>query len=226
MRDSYQNFFSQGYISKEQFFEFGLSETIYVDFDTASQGWEHLKLRVQSNEPVFIRGFGRDATGTHLFQSFYRYMFSNKNIQKDATNNAEPARLIRKWTGYSKSGGNRFKPIRNYQISHVYGRTKNPFCFTAPWNIVYVPKIIDPLTGHEAKGEFVDEYSKLFQAQCYKKFNTLIDDFNNLVSSQEFLDRIETSLQLMQLGETPAPTEMEKLRRSIKNEFCPIETNA
>jgi len=33
MRDSYMKFFSEGYISKEQFFEFGLKETIYVDFN-------------------------------------------------------------------------------------------------------------------------------------------------------------------------------------------------
>lgn len=126
------NFFSKGYISKEQFFDFGLSETIYVDFGLASQAWEYLKLRIHGNKPVYIRGFGRDARGTPLFQSLYRYAYGNQNILKDATNNAEPTKLMREWTGFSKNGGSKYQAIRNYQISHVFGRTKNPYCFTAP----------------------------------------------------------------------------------------------
>lgn len=222
MRDSYLNFFSKGYISKEQFFEFGLSETIYVDFDVASQAWERLKLRIQANEPVYIRGFGRDANGTPLFQSLYQYAFGNANINKDATNNAEPTKLMREWTGLSKSGGNRYQPIRNYQISHVFGRTKNPYCFTAPWNIVYIPKIIDPFTGHEAKGDFVDEFTRMFRSQCYNKFSGLIDDFNQIVTSTDFKDRVEKALHSMQTVENINERDMTKLRRSIESEFRPI----
>jgi hypothetical protein len=223
MRDSYLYFFSKGYISKEQFFDFGLSETIYVDFSVASQAWEYLKLKIQSNEPVYIRGFGRDANGTPLFQSLYRYAYGNSNILKDATNNAEPTKLMREWTGLSKNGGGRYQEIRNYQISHVFGRTKNPYCFTAPWNIVYVPKIIDPFTGHEAKGDFVDEFTRMFRRQCYSKFGALIDDFNQLMTSLDFQENIENALQLMQLGEKIDEMNMAKLRRSIESEFSPIE---
>ncbi|MEZ5527011.1 MAG: hypothetical protein R3F26_05695 [Gammaproteobacteria bacterium] len=222
MRDSYQIFFANGLISKEEFFEFGLSETIYVDFDTAATAWEDLKFRLQSNERVVIRGFGRDAAGTHLFKKLYEYMFGNRHIQKDATNNAEPTRLLRQWTGLSKSGGIGFDLIRNYQISHVFGRTKNPLCFTAPWNIVYIPKIIDPFTGHEATGDMVDEYTRLFQAQCYRKFKSLIDDYNVLVTNPDFLANLNTSLQLMALGESIQASEMDKLHKSLKSEFSPI----
>lgn len=223
MRDSYLNFFSKGYISKQQFFEFGLSETIYVDFNVASQAWEYLKLRVQSNEPVYIRGFGRDANGTPLFQALYRYAFGNANILKDATNNAEPTKLMKEWTGLSKNGGSKYQAIRNYQISHVFGRTKNPYCFTAPWNIVYIPKIIDPFTGHEAKGDFVEEFTRMFRRQSYSKFSALIDDFNQLMTSPDFQENIENALQLMQLGENIDDRSMAKLRRSIESEFSPIE---
>ncbi len=31
------------------------------------------------------------------------------------------------------------------------------------WNIVYIPKIIDPLTGHEAKGILSMNLPKLFK---------------------------------------------------------------
>ena len=40
MRDSYERFFSEGYIDKDQFFDFGLRETIYAPKDKAKEGWE------------------------------------------------------------------------------------------------------------------------------------------------------------------------------------------
>lgn len=38
----------------------------------------------------------------------------------------------------------------------------------APWNIVYMPKMLDPFTGYEAQGELIDEYTDLFQRQGYQ----------------------------------------------------------
>jgi len=222
MRDSYERFFSQNYLNKEEFFDFGISETIYVDFETAAQEWEVLKAKIITNEPVYIRGFGRGGTGTHLFQNFYRILTGNSNVHRDSTNNAEPTKLLRKWTGYSKSGGRGFKLIRNYQISHVFGRTKNVYCFTAPWNVVYVPKIIDPFTGHEAKGDFVDEFTKMFQRQCYAKFRDLIDDYNALMTSNDFVDEIVTSKKLMEASKDIDEKTFAKFVKAIKFEFSPI----
>jgi len=222
MRDSYLRFFSAGYISKEQFFEFGLKETIYVSADKAEREWELLKKRIYGNEKVFIRGFSRDANGTHLFQELYKHLVGNKSVAKDSTNNAEPTKIIRELTGYSKIKNARHEPIRNYQISHIFGRTKNVFAFTAPWNIVYMPKILDPFTGHEAQGELIDEYTDLFQRQGYQRFGRLIDDFNQLISSADFLDRLKTSLNAMASDSSFTQQDMEKLRKSVSEEFAPI----
>ena len=41
-------------------------------------------------------------------------------------------------------------------------RTKNVYTFTALWNMVYLPKIIDPFIGHEAKSEIVDDNQAAF----------------------------------------------------------------
>ena len=222
MLDSYQQFFSKGYISEEDFFEFGISETIFVDFDKAAEAWDLLKARIYTNEPVYIRGFGRDANGTHLFQAFYKHLFGNSNVLKDATNNAEPTKLLRSWTGYSKSGGKEYEPIRNYQISHVFGRTKNVFCFTAPWNIVYVPKIVDPFTGHEAKGDFVKEFTKRFQRACFEKFKPLIEDFNSIMKDDDFLHSIKTNKELMRLSDNLDEGIYRKLEKAIEVELSPV----
>jgi len=223
MRDSYLRFFSQGYITKDQFFEFGLKETIYSPYEKAQKEWSDLKENILNNQPVFIRGFGRDANGTHLFQEFYKVFLGNENIKKDPTNNDEPSKLLRNLTGYSKSESNGFKQLRNYQVSHIFGRTKNVYAFTAPWNIVYMPKILDPLTGHEAKGEMVDEFTHLFQKQAYKKFGRLIDDFNDIISNASFKERLINSLNEISSDSSFESKDVDKLLKAVNKEFEPID---
>ncbi len=226
MLDSYERFFSKGLVSKDQLFEFGLSETIYVDMKIATDAWGRLKDKILFGEEVFIRGFGRNAGGTYLFQKFYSNLLGNKNVVKDPTNNSEPTRLLREWTGFSKSGGKNYKPIRNYQVSHVFGRTKNVYCFTAPWNIVYVPKLIDPFTGHEAKGSYVDEYSGLFQKETFKRFMPLVEDFNRIVTGPDFLANKTTTLNRMAYDKDISTKDFKKLKNAINFEFSPICENS
>jgi len=223
MRDSYIRFFSEGYISKEQLFEFGLNETIYAPIDQAEREWESLKKHIINNEEVFIRGFGRDANGTYLFQELYGCLIGNSNVKKDPTNNAEPTKIIRELTRYSKTKSSKYKFIRNYQISHIFGRTKNVYAFTAPWNIVYMPKMLDPFTGHEAKGDMIKEYKILFQKQGYKKFAKLIDDFNEIMSNSNFIDKTNSCLDELSRDNSFKTKDFEKLKKAVKNEFMPIE---
>lgn len=223
MRDSYVRFFSENYISKDQFFEFGLRETIYSPYDEAEKEWSNLKFNIKNNKKVFIRGFGRDANGTKLYQEFYKILVGNENITKDSTNNNEPTKLITNLTGYSKIKKSNHEVIRNYQVSHVFGRTKNIYAFTAPWNIVYMPKMLDPLTGHEAKGEMIDEYTILFQKQAYATFPKLIDDFNEIVTNTVFRNNLEGSLLQLRNSNVFSKQEIDKLEKSVYSEFSAIE---
>ena len=222
MRDSYERFFSQGYISKDQFFEFGLNETIYAPLDKSEAAWDELKHRVHNNQKVFIRGFGRNSNGTHLFQAFYADVLENNQVTVDPTNNAQPTKLIRDLTGYSKTKSSKHEPIQNYQLSHIFGRTKNVFAFTAPWNIVYMPKILDPFTGHEAKGSMIDEYKDIFQNQSFKHFEPLINDYNSLITSSKLVDSIHQYLDKIEQDKSLDEKDVRKLRASILEEITPI----
>ena len=222
MRDSYTKFFEYSKISKEEFFEFGLKEVIYAPYTKAESQWEILKQRITTNQKVFIRGFGRDSNGTALYLELYKNLVGNYKVTKDPTNNAEPTKVIKELTGYSKKENRDYKKISNYQVSHIFGRTKNVYAFTAPWNIVYIPKLLDPFTGHEAEGEMVDEFTKLFQEQSYKKFKKLIDDFNYIISSDKFKEKIDLSIDVMEKSEKFEEKIINKLRTSIQNEFSRI----
>lgn len=167
--DGYQLFFDE-FIKerKQELFDFGLNAIVKIDKDIAEQEWKNLKHRLYENQPVFIRRYGRNDISRSLFLQMNEYLFGNENIENDRTNNANPRKLIEKLTGYAKSNKSKLKRIRNFQVSHVFGRTKNPLAFTAPWNIVYLPKIFDPFTGHEAKGDEVIEFTKQFQKNVSK----------------------------------------------------------
>ena len=104
MRDSYERFFSQGYISKEQFFDFGIRETIYAPLDKAKACWEKLKRSIKTNQPVYIRKYGgrNNTNGNFMFQEFYKHVLGNENVRIDRTNNTEPNIVIHNMTGYSK----------------------------------------------------------------------------------------------------------------------------
>tara|TARA_R110000868_G_scaffold138329_1_gene352309 strand:+ start:31644 stop:32318 length:675 start_codon:yes stop_codon:yes gene_type:complete len=222
VRDSYARFFSEGYITKEQFFEFGLSETIYASLDSAREAWENLKYRIDHNQDVYIRSFGRNAANSHLFLDFYKKVLENENIKIDPTNNAEPTKLIKELTGYSKTKNRKYELIRNYQVSHVFGRTKNAFTFTAPWNIVYMPKLLDPFTGHEATGDLVLEYQKRFQSKIYNHFSDLIEDYNNLLIKNSYQEKIDDYLIGLSNTNKHSLKDIGKLKNAVKGEFTPI----
>lgn len=220
MRDSYLRFLESFKVSPNDLYEFGLKEIIAVPNDLAEIEWQSLKQRINSNELVAIRSFGRQGGNSQLMLDLYKVIFKNEKVMIDKTNNAAPTKLIRDLTGYSKVKKRGFKQLRNYQISHVFGKTKNPFAFTAPWNIVYLPKIIDPFTGHEAKGQLSDEFKPKFQKYIYGRFSQLIDDFNEVVTDRDLLSRIGDFIEAIESDELRA-----KLRKLVKSEFDPIIVN-
>jgi hypothetical protein len=174
MINSYEQFFDL--YPKEDFFEFGLNNIITIDLDKATIEWEELVLRVENKSPdLYVRSYGRKGSGIDTLKALYRDVFGI-NINIDGTNNSKPKSMLQNLTGYKVN-----KTIFNYQISHVYGRTKNVFCFTAPWNIMFIPKIIDPITGHEATGRFVEEFQLLMKNKIETKFIESINDYNKLM---------------------------------------------
>jgi hypothetical protein len=176
MLNSYEQFFAL--FPKESFIKFGIENIITVDVKEAAVYWDALKKRIQDKEPnLYVRSSGRNGAGNQNLQAFYKEIFGMEIII-DPLGNLQPTVMLNKLSGQVKN-----KTIQNYQVSHVFGRTKNVFCFTAPWNVIFIPKLVDPLTGHEAKGNFVDEFTSLLQKTIRIKFADLIDDYNSIISS-------------------------------------------
>ncbi|MBU3144627.1 hypothetical protein [Clostridium sp. CF012] len=183
--DSYECFTKKFNITKTDFYNFGLEETIYPLAERVEEYWDELKKRLFNNKKVYIRGYGRDAHGTPLYKEFHVKVFGNENVKKDPTNNLQPQKLIQKLTGFRRNDN-----LMNYQVSHIFGMTRNALMFEAPWNIALVPKIIDPLTGHESNGDWAKEYKELFLKDIYIKYAKYIDEYNQLANKYDFQGKI------------------------------------
>jgi hypothetical protein len=222
MRDAYERFFEFTWLSKDSFIEFGLNETIYIDQDIVATEWSLLKERITNNKKVYIRGFGREAKGTHMFQSLYKELFGNENVTKDTTNNAEPRKLIQKLTGYSITNRKSEKFIANYQVSHVFGRTKNIFTFTAPWNIVFTPRILDPFTGHESTGALSEQYRSLFQKQAFERFREQIEEYNYIIQQLHIKEHLEYYIYQIKENNQLGDKEKKQFEKAVWTELSPV----
>ena len=224
MRDSYNRFFKNFRIGIDELIDFGIEDTIFPDEEEIREEWVSLINNVTNNKRVFIRGYGRDAKGTILFQEFYKITLKNNNIKKDSTNNNEPTRLLHKITGYIKTGES--ANINNYQVSHIFGKTKNPLMFTAPWNIVWNPKIFDPFTGHESKGDYTEKYHENFIKTAKNKYYPYIKDYNNLVDKyfnsitiDSALKKVEQFATTQNIGENI----INKFKKVVYDELSKID---
>ena len=219
-RDSYLNFLKNFNISNEDFIEYGLNDIIFVPNDKVISEWEILKNKVYSNQETYIRGMGRDATGTKYMLEVHKSLFGNSNIKKDPSNNAYPTKILENLTGFSKRKLKNSNLISNYQVSHVFGHTKNALMFMAPWNIVYIPKLFDPFSGHESKGELTQIFSKKLKEITYEKFKVQIDYYNSIVNNSKFIDSLNSSIENLKSNNSEIS---EKLINSIKDEFSEIK---
>lgn len=194
MKDAYDRLFAR--YPKEEFFKDSIEEVIFVSPDALYKNWEEQKQKLLNNGELYIRGYGRDGTGTHFFLTLYRNLFSNSNIKKDPTNNARPTKVLSELTGYCKvirTDNAKKERVQNYQVSHLFGRTKNPLLFTAAWNVAFIPKYLDPFTGHETQGAHRSEFQKMFDAILRARFKDYIEDYNSFIF-EEVAPRLEEAL--------------------------------
>lgn len=209
--DSYAKFLERFNIDKKSLYQFGVEETKLPEIDVIWKEWINLKKRVFNNEEVYIRGAGRDAKGTPIYLEFYKYLFSNSNVKKDPTNNMKPQQIIQSLTGYRRNAN-----IFNYQVSHIFGMTKNPLLFEAPWNLALVPKLIDPLTGHETKGNWPVEYQHYFFEHIHKRYSEFIEDYNDIVLSLKLEEKLDEFLAYIDVTKFES---VDQFKKNILKEF-------
>ena len=215
--DSYERFINTFHIDEEKLYLYGINDTIWPAMDKVPQHWDDLKKRIFNNGVVSIRGYGQEAKGTALYLGLYKHLFNNTNVKKDLSNNMEPQKIISHLTGYKRNVN-----LFNYQVSHIFGKTKNIFLFEAPWNIALVPKIIDPFTGHETKGRWPVEYQKRFTAHVNEKYADYIEEYNQLITRKDIVEGIQEYIDGLKEREGPTKIIL-RFEKDVLRELSPIE---
>jgi hypothetical protein len=220
MKDGYMDILKQLNVEEEAFIETGLKNIIdsSIKRDKAKKEWMWLVNRVETGEDkVYVRNYGRGSNSKEWVK-FLKTIFPNSDLHVDQTNNDHPKRLISLLTDFStkeyKSERNSHKELLlNYRVSHVFGKTKNPLAFTAPWNIVYLPTMFDPLTGHESSGDLSAKFSKHLKKRIYCIFKDEINHFNKLMEDINIQKHVELNRGIL-------PQEM---LEDLFNQFSPID---
>lgn len=213
--DSYQLFCDDFCITPEQLYNFGIKHSIFVCEDEAWEQWQNLKKSlIEGGEKIAIRSYGRG--DTNPFITMYKTLFPKAHVVVDSTGNAAPKKLIQMYTQYKIN-----KTIFNFEISHVYGLTKNPLLFSAIWNFFLCPRIIDPFTGHASSGRWPDEYQPRLRKVVTKKFAHCINDYNSIVTSPSFQANLTGYLEKLDWG-NKGKKDLDRFIQDAKKEWAPI----
>ena len=215
IKDSYELFVSDFQINREQFLKWGIDNTIYPKEELLNSFWDDLKSRIKNKKQVFIRGRGNNGKGNDLLIAFYEYFGFNAKI--DANRNSKPTQNLQLLTGEIK--GSKKATLMNFQVSHIFGRTSNIFMFESPWNICFVPKIFDPLTGHESRGMLQEEYKNKWIGFVKTKYKKYIDDFNNLMISFDIKSKLDCFFEKCQFAINYDSIKAKKFKEDMIREF-------
>ena len=215
MIDSYEQMVPE-YISKEDFFRFGVEKTIYIPDSKVKEEWTSLKKKINAGKPVFMRGM-KNSVDNQLFFDFYKELFNNEQVKKDPSNTQNPAKVIEALTGYKKS-----KDLKNYQLATLFGKSKNIFAFTAPWNMAYIPNILDPLLNTEARSDLAKEFQAHFFKHNVEKFKSYVDEFNEMVTNPHFLRQVDDHFHTLYDNVYYDNEIVMKFEPIFREEFSPI----
>ena len=232
--DAYQlffDYFAGHQMSPREFYKFGIDNSVFADkadvkyaerqFDDLIELLRHGRL---PNDPaggrqrkdLAIRKYSGSKNKSEMFVEIYRKLFPNASIRVES--NATPKLNFRsavKCEMFSAGyvGKETTTVLKNYVCSHVFdNRTQNPLLFEAVWNIVFTPKMIDPLTGNETKGRWPDEFQPLFRDKVRDKFLPCIRKFNAIAA--EIYPQVEKAA--LEVAERKALGEEER-NRFIEN---------
>ena len=213
--DSYQEFITHFNIDKEKLFEWGISSTIFPSIDKVTAEWENLKYRIFHNEVVYIRKYGPNSRKTKLYIDFYVEFMHNTNVRVDVGNNTIPHKVIQRTTGMKRN-----KDLYNYQVSHIWGHTKNVFLFEAPWNMCYTPKIMDPFTGHETKGIWPKEYQRRFYQKATDVYRPFVEEYNQIMKELNAEKRLQE--YIVSLNGSVPEGDLLQFAKDSAEQFTPI----
>lgn len=120
---------------------------------------------------------------------------------------------IHRYTGVWVCKNNKMNMLRNYKISHIWGRTYDPFYFSSLWNVVIIPAHCNDIMDKDPKSHHVvAAIQKLFRAICYLLYNPnkYLADIENILKQNNL------NVQIPRV-EIPQSADLKKAQTCIDN---------
>ena len=120
---------------------------------------------------------------------------------------------IHRYTGVWVCKNNKMNMLRNYKISHIWGRTYDPFYFSSLWNVVIIPAHCNDIMDKDPKSHHVvAAIQNLFRAICYLLYNpnSYLTDIENI------LKQSNPNIQISRV-EIPESADLQKAQTFIDN---------
>lgn len=120
---------------------------------------------------------------------------------------------IHRYTGVWVCKNNKMNMLRNYKISHIWGRTYDPFYFSSLWNVVIIPAHCNDIMDKDPKSQsIVATIQNFYRAICY-----LLYDPNSYLTSIENILKYRTpNIQIPRVAAL-SPADREKAQACIDN---------
>lgn len=120
---------------------------------------------------------------------------------------------IHRYTGVWVCKNNKMNMLRNYKISHIWGRTYDPFYFSSLWNVVIIPAHCNDIMDKDPTlHPIVAIIQNLFRAICYLLYNpnSYLTDIENILKQNN------PNIQIPRVAE-PSPADRQKAQTFIDN---------
>ena len=120
---------------------------------------------------------------------------------------------IHRYTRVWVCKNNKMNMLRNYKISHIWGRTYDPFYFSSLWNVVIIPAHCNDIMDKDPKlHPIVASIQNLFRAICYQ----LYEPNNYLAEIENILKQSHPNIQIPRVA-APSQDDFQKAQTYIDN---------
>ena len=183
--NSYEEVIRAYGITVERFYEVGISMCLFADKEEAMKDWQNLKSRFLREDKQGLPM--RMVVHEHALREFYYKLF-HLELVKDPDGNQAPNIALCQLLGIDKPA--------NYTCIHIFGGTNNPLLFNALFNVCYIPAIYAPLTtdNRNKMTPLHSGFRARFMAKVYEMYGEIIDEYNEFLSEQRIMEKIESNI--------------------------------
>lgn len=235
----YRHFFDNKEITVKDLWDFTLENMIFIDNQEGIIFSDRVQDYLTNGEKgILLAGATNPFEEQIHYKNIYRILFPGVTFKFETIKNATPRKFLEALTGVKETDPPMqiYLKLRSYQVLHIFKRVHNPYAYLAPWNIIFIPKVLAPfltvnekyviprfLTSnqkefYEKHIEELPEFEVAVKRYIYDRYQQEIDDFNEemKVLKKKVIPYLE------EVRQKEGEEVYETIKKTFLREFSPI----